>query len=1824
MPANKVPSGNSTITEALDELLDIIVGGTEKEEHLLKQISSKLNKSTLGKVINDSLSVQVELLSTAANMLTAIAGYLYGEKGLGLNTSAAQLLGKVKNNSPILGDKPMSTEAAEDSKKSKGNDFNMLLELKGITGQDLWALKETIDALKEILGSEELDDVDVIVDMADILQQLVDALGKIKFGKLNSKFVEKVLDVGAIVDELQVLNKKLVKGIPIFLLMEACKDTIAGFPKIIAELISGTNGKGGLVMVMNRINKAEENGLDPRILTDFFENVLSLMKVLTKVGLFAVIAGTFGKQVTKAMSLLKEIVEELSGLKIDAVIKSNKNVENAAKLIKAMREIFVGLALVGLLAIPAVVGLLIIFVASKLLFKVIQTVADGLKGIGKIDDITDNLKSIGIVVLTLGLLLVFAALTGGWVLEKAGNILGFAIVLSGFIMLLMLPFAIFSKTLEKTIESAQEMCLLIAVCALVMMLGAVFMLTGLWKESLQFGVVLAGFMMAVFLPFMIFGKIFKNAMKNAQEMALLIVACALTMMLGALFMKTGLWKESLLFAAVLTGFMLMVFLPFVLLSLFMKRAIKSAKSMIYLIITCALVLMLGALFMMSGLWKEALMFAGILALFIFLVVLPFGLFGKNLRKAMPSLLALTLLIIVSTIVLIIGANYVRDYGWEDALIFAGLLVGFVVVLGGASILLAQFKKELLIGLVAMAAIAGISLLFTVVLREIAEIMSFGDIGRMFVAVGIIASIVLAIAGMAVGLGFLATTFPMALWFWAGIAAVAVVAGVALTLSIAIKNIAMAAKMIAEATKEGFSTDKALAVVGGMVAIGAAVGAAGAALPITLIGITSRACTSMAIMISKIGNAVADISNLKVATGWDKDGNPTGYRQLSKEDFKAAAENTKEIITTLGKAIAELYTENPDLFKAPLIKEKTGFLGLKTSVKEGKTPFEMVTRSCSTLGTMITLIAQGVKDFADMKVATAWNADGNPNGYRSLKNSDFKSAAENIKLIVSVLGQAICDIYKSNKELFELPDIVEKGWFGRKKVRPNPGKTPFIKVTESCSTLGGMITDIANGVKDFASMQIATKWNSEGLPIEYRKLTDGEIKQAVANIRRTILTIFDAIMTVYRWDPGFFETKVEWKNGFITACNPVYRVISAGTLAGRMVSKMARAVGDFASMQIANKWDKEGNPIGYRPLSDGEIKQAISNIRRTVLTIFDALMTVYNWDPGFFETKIEWKGGFPVATTPVYRVIFASMLAGRAVSSLAQGVGDMAKLQVPTKWNNEGIAIKYRPLNETDFENYGINVHKIIFSTLFALKAAYDANPEAFNTTQGSNGWWSWPEASPVQKVIRGARGAGEVVAELAKGVQAVLDLNITDANGKKIPVNIEDFKIGGKLFTIVYAITTGLILALDYAYTGTPNGVTKHLEWFKNISNDTLLPIVESLAVMAEKILNGFSDKKIMAATGRITVFVILLTTSMNTINNLQKLDGVKEKLDNFVNDIIESLSNNAKLIKKHFNDKKVINYTYNLWAFSHNLTLSMNKLTGMKNVKNVKKNLILYVNPIIGLLCADAKLIVKYFNSKKTIFATIHLRIFTKGLVSSINELRKLNIISMMLINKSLKTQILPISINLTIIARILNDAFSEVNVNKVIYDYNKFIFGLFTPFKKIDKSDIKNFKSLFNKRTNKHVSALVKSINSLDNSKADKFIELSRELRDLSESVGDISALVDALNGRINETLVQLSESLDSASDTIKASDKIQDKRQKLIQKNTKELKAVLEKPMKLELSKAATSSSGSKGSSGGSKSSSSGGSSSGGGSSSAGGSIDTSTIETLLRSILNEIKK
>jgi hypothetical protein len=63
--------------------------------------------------------------------------------------------------------------------------------------------------------------------------------------------------------------------------------------------------------------------------------------------------------------------------------------------------------------------------------------------------------------------------------------------------------------------------------------------------------------------------------------------------------------------------------------------------------------------------------------------------------------------------------------------------------------------------------------------------------------------------------------------------------------------------------------------------------------------------------------------------------------------------------------------------------------------------------------------------------------------------------------------------------------------------------------------------------------------------------------------------------------------------------------------------------------------------------------------------------------------------------------------------------------------------------------------------------------------------------------------------------------------------------------------------------------------------------------------------------------------------------------------------------------------------------------------------------------------------------------------------------------------------------------------------------------------------------------------------------FIELASELSHLSESLGNLEDFTEALNGKITETLGKLAEKLEFAANTIKESDKAQDKRQKLIDK-------------------------------------------------------------------------
>jgi hypothetical protein len=1387
----------------------------------------------------------------------------------------------------------------------------------------VWGILCTTDYVLQLVEISEEADFDEITDFTkDFNKDVIIPLANLDFSMITSDKVDSTKNFNDYVLTIITTAQILSKAIFFIEIVNDSIDSLNDYAKNLAEFISGKNGKGGLVMVMNRITKALDDGLDLKVINNFFTDLTTVTKTITKLGLLSILACITTPFIGMSINTLNKIIEKVNALDIKEINVGSKNIHELANFLTDMRNIFFAVTVCGVLALPALIGAFIMQFTASLIVKAVQSVmssvTDLLADAKKVDSIKEFVK----VILVIGGLMLIAALVGGLVMKYAANILGFAVILAAFIFLTCGTLALISKWIKPEVaESMDGLMRIIVACALVMMVGALFMLTGLWSEALLFGVVLAAFIFIVLIPFTIMSVFLDTAIKGAKEISQLIVTCTLVMLIGALFMMIpGLWWHSLLFGLMLAVFITLILAPIAIFAKVAgKKAMKSIDDIKKLVITCSIIMLIGALFMfIPGFGVNAMLFAILVAGFVNAIIVPFAFLSKKIKKAQSALYGLMAVIIASAFVLILGSLFIREYGWEDIAIFGVILVSFIGVIGGAAWVLGKIEKDLMKGLLAMACIVGIAAAFGLTLMLINKAMQEADPADLFIAVGVIAAIILVIGGLSVALGALSSIPPVSVFFWAGIGAMAAVAGIAVMFSYAIKNIAEAAKLMAEASKMGFEVEGAFAIVSGMIAVGQAVGAAGVLLPIALIRATSRSCLDMAYMIDMIGLAVARVSSLKVAESWDANGNPIKFVQLNKSHFDAAAENTKTIITTLGYAICQIYTDYPELFKVPEITEKTWWGGTRT-VSGSKTIFQTVVEACSSMGNMLSLIGKGVADVASLKVVEDWDDEGKPKKYRHLTANDFKAAADNTKTIITTLGYAICGIYDEHKELFEVPMVTEKTWWGGTRKVSGKGPTVFEKVTNACASMGNMLSLIAKGVGDIASLQVADDWNDEGKPIHYRHLTEADFKTAADNTSLIVKTLGVALSTTYNENPDLFASEFTFVDGKLQGDTPAIRVINAGQQMGQMISSIAGGVQDIANLRLATKWDKDGNAIEWREMTSQDFTDAADKVGLIVSTLSLAINEVYEKNPDLFD---------PVT--------------------------------------------------------YMVKTEDGFFSDTYESRT----------------------EDAPMVKVLKAAGTLGDFVSGCAEAVMKVADLKFEDKNGKKINITIDDLKEGGKVSKNIAAVTTCLGQALNDAYyTADYKDTMFNPDWVVY----TQLPAA--------------------------------VTLGKNLVEEcLTLLETVEEKIG-----------------------KSGVDKTMNKWT--------------------------------------------------KTI----------KGF-------------------------------------------FEPFTDDSVIND---------TTIKRITEIGSANYDG---------IGQLSTHVNSLDTAKADKFIELSRELSNLSLSLGNLEDFAEAINGKITETLSELSAKLEFAAKVMQDAEDAQSKRQKLIDKNTKRLADIMKMPMTINLTKVTSKSSGgSKGSSG-----------------------------------------
>ena len=740
---------------------------------------------------------------------------------------------------------------------------------------------------------------------------------------------------------------------------------------------------------------------------------------------------------------------------------------------------------------------------------------------------------------------------------------------------------------------------------------------------------------------------------------------------------------------------------------------------------------------------------------------------------MPTALALEVLILVSAFTLILAAKILTWEEMGNALMFAIDLGLFLIIISGALFILSQIEKNLIKGMFVMAGIVAIIWLSAFAFKEIAVALNaFGDrdpweavtkfgliMGVLIVCVGGICAVLTKVAGY-VALGEAVLLGMIGLIYLSGKA-----------LSVVAKSMDDVIEVSKKAKQ--LEVSNVTSLISGFLSIVTALSPLANPIVSITLGLASATLWGLSKAIGEMALTTQKIAALQIPiyTGTKI----TGYVKMQPKDFETAAENAKTIITTLGRAIIEVYNANPDIFKTDIF---------------GQSPFGDTVRACTGLGRMLSKISSGVKDYATMSVPI-YGAGGKVVGRRKLTDQDFKDAARNVKRVITVLGKAIIETYDSNPEIFQ----TSGGIFGI------GSKSKFTDVVNSCTGLGKMISNIAKGVEDYANFKVANDWDKTGKPISYEVKSDPKVifDAAAKNIKRLISTLGNSIIAAYDENPELFETS-GGIFGFGSQ-SKFTKVVKSYSALGGMISNISKAVEGYANFRVADDWDpKTGKPTSYKKITSPEtyFTEASNTIKQIMITLGNSILAAYDENPELFETS---GGIFGFGAKSKFTKISKAYSAlGGMMSNISKGIQDYANLKIPVNWDKDGKAIKFEKFNPSSFATSKTNIGDILKNLGDSIIKAYDDNEK----TIFGDGFLLGKEdkGSKFYKVSVASSNIAKMISNISKNVQEFAALKIQDyrsdgtlINGRYRVMNAKDFERAGS--SVSKILTTVGVAMLD-------------------------------------------------------------------------------------------------------------------------------------------------------------------------------------------------------------------------------------------------------------------------------------------------------------------------------------------------------------------------------------------------------------------------------------------
>ena len=1079
----------------------------------------------------------------------------------------------------------------------------------------------------------------------------------------------------------------------------------------------------------------------------------------------------------------------------------------------------------------------------------------------------DSLKEMTIFITKSSAMMMLGAL---FVLIGHGRLANAAIefgnVFAKFLKAILMPIAVFSLLMGIAGFAIKDLGKTVLLMASVMSIGALFVLLGggkFAKAAITFGIILTTFIIGVLAPFVIITKL--GGTKSLIELLITVVTlksllatATISLMLGALFILISNGKfaiAAMAYTIVFSAFLFAMVLPILVLKKIMPQVVKGLVALTALLIVTTAALVVGAMLVSSGLaWKAI---GGALIMSAFMLGMVF--IAKMLAKATKDMavgttaaLQIAAFVAICALSIYILTSAIYTFGAGKVIGAATILGVFTLAIVGIMFLLQKLEGELVQATKAAMILSGAVAILSFALVLVSAIKTKGLGLKILALGGIVAELVAlyfaiskvpkkilkdaekVLMMMAGTIGILA----LSLWLisnietegiWEKLGVLVILVGALGGLYFAISQIRQ--KILKDAEKVLLQMALSIGLLAfTLILISTIENPLQTLANIGLLILVVGALAGLYFAISKMKKIIAQGGLVILAMGGTILLLAIALKLISDLDPLKTLINTGILILVVG-VLSLLYWGLTYL--TPIIASgSVAILAMGASVLliaialrqlnkvETNGLLEKVSaliKVIGSLGVLYTIMGFPLFALFIMLGSVALMA-------MSGSLSIFADVVIKLRAIdptgLNGPGGVIDELKKTVEGAREILSIAWGGIFGLITIRK--GSTALAEISAAMVILADAMVKMITAYSILPQSMDSSDKMVEKLryPIDvFLKLED----------------ILDKAGLL----PNTFS--MTFGSGKVHRISNGIRTISSALMA------IAEPIKFFAASEIPMVYDKDGNVIKTTKISFEQLGLAGENIATFLGFFLGTLGALYEGKE--YKTKIEGRE----VTINSGKVNISEMLddddyvenliefvkgMGEGIGSIAKGIADYAKLQIPISWDDKGNPNGYKRMKKPDFEAAAENISYVLYFMAGTLIDVMNMD------VQGKPFRKYLDEDDLMQGIVMFVGGIGDGIGGIAKGIAEYAKLRIpTQYDDKGNPtaymkLNSSDFLAAATNINTVLSLLTNTITVWaeqheDFFEDGDESLASSVMKYVSNLSN-VIGSVADGLQKMAD------------------------------------------------------------------------------------------------------------------------------------------------------------------------------------------------------------------------------------------------------------------------------------------------------------------------------------------------------------------------------------------------------